>query len=1068
MNALDPIRPTLLAFLLAAAFLAPSRAHAQADFFEGFNNIGDVPPGEQGPEVLLDQGWTFVNHSEPVGAWAWYESDPGAFPSFEGPTHIISSRLATGFGGTPSSWMIPPAISGLQDGDIVSFYVRAQQDPSAGQRLELRYSPSGGIDTGSGLDGTGDFTMALLVLDPPPQDQEFWTRVTATVPGAGRLAFWYRSGTLPAQVEVDAFGINQDVEGPPLPGPGETVTWMMADSPFILDSTVVIPEGGTLEVEPGVEITVQSGGSLVVLGNLIAHGTGENPIHISGVFSQVTPPVRVYGTADIAFAEVIGLIMGESGGHIQVADSQFPAGEVFTREGVANSFPTVVRIDRCNFTNGGCVYVVDGTLAIRDSTFEDDASPLPPDGSLRLLRGYLYVDDVMIDGGILSYIREGYAQSAHINNVSVVNSPDQAAIEFSGWNCVLGEDNVLQNNLYPLSLEGGIVPGSVLPLTGNINNYITASPFGSSIWPDLGLPYVIDGVQPVAISWTLMPGTTVQFTPSSGLQIPGSAYMQFHSLPDNPVVFQRFDPAEPWSGILFHSGGPNLIENAVFEGSDIGVIASDADITLQNCLLQNNSIGSNSNTFAVTEIRKTRIFDNGIGAQGSAAPVSNGEPDLFGFTNPNWIEGNGVGVQGLNPSDEIEARYNYWGSPTGPTSPTNPGGTGDSEEGFVTYSPFLTAPPDFNDHPPMVRMINPFTYAETGDKSIITWDVTEDGSIVSQRALFTPAFGHPFQVLADDLPPDQRSLEFTVPMGNPGGGPNGPALIKVEATDNAGQIGWDHVRFRLPNLEGLPPTEYFFTMAPSGTIRPGEEIPLCWDHTGLSSTVSLILVLDSDGTTVGLGGTTTDCFEVVFPYVSTDQARVAVVPNLSTLAQPFFFSDTFAIRPDPLIGDEPPIVTLLTPSGGETFSGGGIVPVTWAASDDEALRSIDIQASYDGGRGWHFVARDLPGSTSSYDWRLPASEGVSDVRLRVVARDLRFQNSSDTSDPFEVLSGSGVQGDADGDGDVDLDDHAVFVGCLTGPDESGIPTGCQTFNFDGDNDVDLFDFSSLQSVFTGN
>ncbi len=56
--------------------------------------------------------------------------------------------------------------------------------------------------------------------------------------------------------------------------------------------------------------------------------------------------------------------------------------------------------------------------------------------------------------------------------------------------------------------------------------------------------------------------------------------------------------------------------------------------------------------------------------------------------------------------------------------------------------------------------------------------------------------------------------------------------------------------------------------------------------------------------------------------------------------------------------------------------------------------------------------------------------------------------------------------DLDFDGDVDVDDHAIFVGCLLGP---GVPPGdpdCVATDFDVDKDVDLNDFARLQFEFT--
>ncbi len=66
----------------------------------------------------------------------------------------------------------------------------------------------------------------------------------------------------------------------------------------------------------------------------------------------------------------------------------------------------------------------------------------------------------------------------------------------------------------------------------------------------------------------------------------------------------------------------------------------------------------------------------------------------------------------------------------------------------------------------------------------------------------------------------------------------------------------------------------------------------------------------------------------------------------------------------------------------------------------------------------------------------------------------------------------GGAGDADGDCDVDLDDYALFAGCLAGPDVDVPPAECTAPEFsatdlDGDDDVDLADLAGFQQVFSG-
>src|ERR1041384_6140213 len=78
-------------------------------------------------------------------------------------------------------------------------------------------------------------------------------------------------------------------------------------------------------------------------------------------------------------------------------------------------------------------------------------------------------------------------------------------------------------------------------------------------------------------------------------------------------------------------------------------------------------------------------------------------------------------------------------------------------------------------------------------------------------------------------------------------------------------------------------------------------------------------------------------------------------------------------------------------------AGGTTLPIRWNASDDVSVRVVHVQVSTDGGRTWSFIARDLPGNPGAYDWHVPPSTGNHDVRVKVIAVDDRFQDSSDGS-----------------------------------------------------------------------
>ena len=145
--------------------------------------------------------------------------------------------------------------------------------------------------------------------------------------------------------------------------------------------------------------------------------------------------------------------------------------------------------------------------------------------------------------------------------------------------------------------------------------------------------------------------------------------------------------------------GNHLDYVTVEQGNLFGVSISDSFLDITNSLFQNNLAGVNANTFGLANLSKTRLFNNQIGVQSTPqGGFRLRASDLL----PNWFEGNGTGVS--NSGSTIPAKSNYWGSSTGPTNPGNPGGEGDLIVGPVNFTPFLTAPPDIANNPPVVRM----------------------------------------------------------------------------------------------------------------------------------------------------------------------------------------------------------------------------------------------------------------------------------------------------------------------------------------------------------------------------
>ncbi|MFO7654929.1 MAG: FlgD immunoglobulin-like domain containing protein [Candidatus Krumholzibacteriia bacterium] len=105
---------------------------------------------------------------------------------------------------------------------------------------------------------------------------------------------------------------------------------------------------------------------------------------------------------------------------------------------------------------------------------------------------------------------------------------------------------------------------------------------------------------------------------------------------------------------------------------------------------------------------------------------------------------------------------------------------------------------------------------------------------------------------------------------------------------------------------------------------------------------------------------------------------------------------------------DPPVVAVLAPSGGASFTAETEQLVQWTASDPSGIASVDILLSTDGGVSYRPVARNLPGAATSYDWFVPLRPGPQTV-LKVVARDGAGNPGDAVSGAFTIVhSGRGL------------------------------------------------------------
>jgi hypothetical protein len=96
----------------------------------------------------------------------------------------------------------------------------------------------------------------------------------------------------------------------------------------------------------------------------------------------------------------------------------------------------------------------------------------------------------------------------------------------------------------------------------------------------------------------------------------------------------------------------------------------------------------------------------------------------------------------------------------------------------------------------------------------------------------------------------------------------------------------------------------------------------------------------------------------------------------------------------------PPTVTVLVPTGGETWNAMSTYTVTWTASDASGIAYVDIWLSDDGGTTYKQVGSHEP-DDGSFDWFVPNRPGGSNI-IQVVARDNAGNYGSGPSGTFTI------------------------------------------------------------------
>ena len=207
---------------------------------------------------------------------------------------------------------------------------------------------------------------------------------------------------------------------PPIPTPGQTVTWTLAGSPYEICQNITIPGTSTVIVEAGVQINFDPDRQVIVSGTMDLQGQAAQRIMLQA--PAVFPPIIDIngGVFDASFSDFTGQVRVENGANVAISDSQFlgPNGILWAQE-----LPTTrpfIRLERCTFESSSAT-ISDAIIVLQDNVFNSS--------TVLLLRGFADVTATnTVTGGDFSVTRQESFQPFYINGVHASRVPGDCVL----------------------------------------------------------------------------------------------------------------------------------------------------------------------------------------------------------------------------------------------------------------------------------------------------------------------------------------------------------------------------------------------------------------------------------------------------------------------------------------------------------------------------------------------------------------------------------------------------------------------------------------------------------------
>jgi hypothetical protein len=194
--------------------------------------------------------------------------------------------------------------------------------------------------------------------------------------------------------------------------------------------------------------------------------------------------------------------------------------------------------------------------------------------------------------------------------------------------------------------------------------------------------------------------------------------------------------------------------------------------------------------------------------------------------------------------------------------------------------------------------------------------------------------------------------------------------------------------------------------APNGgeNWTAGSTHNITWTATDNVGVTSVDILYSTDGSTfssIATGSANTGSYSWIVPNTPTSTAFVKVIAyDAAGNSGSDVSNAAFTISPP---DTTPPTVTVTAPNGGENWTINTTHAITWSASDDVGVTSVDISYSTTGAGGTFTAIATGVSNTGSYNWTVPNTPSTN-AFVKVVAHDGAGNTGQDLSDNAFTIS----------------------------------------------------------------